>query len=253
MSQKAAKTIIYAALLLSACGCLAFAVAVGGIAVYNLLNYDLRLSDTEIGIDLGRVPGAPPVEQWFKPSTGTGAEAPQAENPPSGQSGQPQPVGSPESAYTEEAQKECAAFGAAFPQLDLIMAWKSESELTCGFGQQGSQKYSGLVGIEQYGSTQQAAETWAKEWGPESDYVGAVSKYAEGDSARYTYNHEGERFFLAYRDYVEGETPKYVITAGRLYANSIVRFEDNTSTSNATATWEMAEGLAMDWVDENNE
>lgn len=256
MSQNTFKTIIYGVLLLSACGCLGVVVLVGGVAAYSFFHTDLGIPETDIGVDLGEVPDVPLWDQWLKPSTGPGAEASgeavQEENPLEGQANQPQPIGSPESAYSEEAKRECAEFGDVFPQLELNMAWKSADELTCGFGQKGSQKFVALIGITEYATESEAAQNWAGDWGTESQYAAAVGKYAQQAPDVYTYSHEGSRFFLAAQVSNEGQPTYYAVGAGRLYGNAVVEFRDEQASSNATAEWEMVEGLAMELVDKHN-
>ncbi len=255
MSQKAAKTIIYAALLLSACGCLGIAVLLGGIAVYNFLDYDLKLSDTEIGIDLGDVPEVPLLDQWLKPSTGAEAEAPEepakAANPPSSQGSIPQPKGTAESGDQVQAGKDCAKLAAALPQYKLLSASVNSGYLTCGFGQEGSYSYAAVIGIKEFATAGDASQRWASQWGPQSEYVKNVQEGMQSLD-RFTFSHEGDRFFTTYRNNEEDGVTTYDVTAGRLYNNAMIEFTAPKAPDATASSWEMVEGLAMELVDEHN-
>ncbi len=249
------KTVLAIVGLMAACGCLSVIVLAVGAGAYFVLNEEFGFSDKEIGITLPDVPLNSPLEDWLsQPSTSEEGETTQADQQPELQAAQPEesnpplPEGSPEAGNNEEARKACARFAPAFPQLELVTAFEYDG-LTCGFAPKGTQHYAGLVNVTEYASAEEALSAWATDWGPSSQHASAVNGYVESYPDRYTYVREADRYFLAYHD---TEAAAYTLTAGRQYEDAVIKYEYLDAPSSSTDSWEMAEGLAIDLVDQRN-
>ncbi len=249
------KTVLAIVGLLAACGCLSVIVLAVGAGAYFVLNEGFGLSDQEIGITLPDVPLNSPLFDWLSQpeapgEVGTAQTGRQPDQQPvEPQQGNPAlPEGSPEAENNEEARKACARFGPAFPQFELVTAFEYDG-LTCGFAPQGTQHYAGLVNVTEYATAEEARSAWATDWGPNSEHASAVQGYVESYPERYTYVEEAGRYFLAYH---ESESAAYTVTAGRQYEDAVIKYEYLDAPTSSTDGWEMAEGLAIDLVDEHN-